>query len=114
MHLPTLVERLNNPNITDVEKIVRKTHLEFIQSLHTSDAMHLLSVSCGDGIWDYLSATCNPAIKKITATDIVDNPVRASDQALLTSVISWKFQKVIPESPLLLTMKVLTLSCTMM
>jgi 2-polyprenyl-3-methyl-5-hydroxy-6-metoxy-1,4-benzoquinol methylase len=100
MHLPTLVERLNNPHMTDIEKTVRKTHIEFIKSIKTSDTMHLLSVSCGDGIWDYLSAISNPAIKNITATDIVDNPVRSSDQAFLLSVVSWKFQKVMPESPL--------------
>lgn len=100
MKLPTMYERLNNKHMTQVEKIQRKTYQEIIKNIHVSDSMHLLSYSCGDGIWDYLSAISNPKIRKITATDIVPQPVRKSDEELIRSVVDWNFVQVKPDENL--------------
>lgn len=97
MNLPSIKERLYNKNISQLEIAQREAHIEIISSIHLSDDMHILSYSCGNGIWDYLSALYNPFIKKITATDIVPNPVRSDDQNLLNTLVKWEFIQVKPE-----------------
>ena len=56
-----------------------------------------LSVSCGDGTWDFLAVSANPNLRRIIATDVVDCPVSAEDVRLLQTKTAWSFQKVPPD-----------------
>lgn len=56
-----------------------------------------MSVSCGDGTWDFLAFTSNPNLQKIMATDVVDCLVKEEDIKLLNNKAAWSFQKVGPE-----------------
>lgn len=62
-------------------------------NLHNAKA---LSVSCGDGIWDYLSLSWHTGVSAITATDVVECPVKSGDVELLRSLGEWSFQQVVP------------------
>jgi len=60
-----------------------------------------LSVSTGDGLSDYLVfSNSGGAIKKIVATDIVDNPVDKESVEILKKLGDWEFKKVEAEKPL--------------
>lgn len=59
-----------------------------------------LSVSCGDGVWDFLAISGNPDIEKIIATDVVDCSVSEEDIRLLNTRAAWSFQKVAPDAAL--------------
>jgi ubiquinone/menaquinone biosynthesis C-methylase UbiE len=56
-----------------------------------------LSVSTGNGIWDYIFFKNFSSIKKIVATDVVEGAVKKSDQTLLRSLGTWEFRKVEPD-----------------
>lgn len=92
MHLPSIAERLNNPKLSKIEECQRKVFCDIVGGLTVND--EVLSVSCGDGIWDYLLFLNNQSIKKILATDVVPCPVKEEDQQLLNTMGTWKFQKV--------------------
>lgn len=99
----SLKERLYNPKILGVEQTQRRVFTRAVESLKFSeDLKHgtALSVSTGDGIWDYLVFTNNCHIKRIIATDIVDNPVNPQDVSFLKSFGEWEFLKVMPETEL--------------
>jgi len=53
-----------------------------------------LSISCGDGIWDYLALINGTGINRIVATDIVQNPVKEEGIIALNNVGYWDFVKV--------------------
>lgn len=73
----------------------------FIEQLSRGgDNDHALSVSCGDGIWDYLALGNHTGIRKITATDIVRCPVQEQDVAMLKSLGDWNFTQVKPDTAL--------------
>jgi len=74
--------------------------IDIIKGLVLPTEATALSVSTGDGMWDYLTFQNNPSIKRIIATDIVNNPVKPSDEAFLRSKGGWEFVKVEPESGL--------------
>jgi len=57
-------------------------------------------VSVGNGIWDYLAFLHNKTIRKIVATDVIENPVRKNDVEILRRIGDWKFKRVIPEGKL--------------
>jgi ubiquinone/menaquinone biosynthesis C-methylase UbiE len=59
-----------------------------------------LSVSCGDGTWDYLAFAGNPAITRMIATDVVDCQVNEDDIHLLNNNGQWSFLWVAPDSEL--------------
>jgi ubiquinone/menaquinone biosynthesis C-methylase UbiE len=60
-----------------------------------------LSVSTGDGLSDYfVFSNTKGTVKKIIATDIVDNPVDKEGQKLLKKLGDWEFKKVGAEKPL--------------
>lgn len=59
-----------------------------------------LSVSCGDGIWDYLALSSNTGVSAITATDVVECPVKSGDVELLRSLGEWSFQQILPDAAL--------------
>jgi len=59
-----------------------------------------LSVSCGDGTWDFLALSHNQHLARLIATDVVDCPVSEDDIKLLNTKGSWSFQKVAPDTVL--------------
>lgn len=93
--LMTIQDRLSNPNLSKLERAQRKVFIDIVTNLKAKEGL-ALSVSCGDGIWDYLVSQNNQHIKKIIATDIVDCPVSEGDHALLKSCSDWHFVKVNP------------------
>lgn len=75
----------------------RPQYLAFVQAisqLALPGGATGLSVSCGDGAWDFLAISNNRNLKKIIATDIVDCPVSEEDIKLLNTKAVWSFQKV--------------------
>jgi len=75
-NLKTFSERLNC-TVSRVEILQRQTFNQFIRHNKKSNS-HGLSISCGDGIWDYLALKGGVSI--IDATDIVANPVSHDEQ----------------------------------
>ncbi len=101
MHLKSIIERLDDPKLSRVEFVQRVAHIDLIKKVKpTSNNLKMLSFSCGDGIWDMLSAKNNLKIKTIIATDIVDNPVKLDDQKLIKEYADWSFKKLIPDAGL--------------
>lgn len=100
LHINSLFERLDESKISMVERLQRYAFLEWIKDLKISKNSIGLSVSVGNGIWDYLVFLHNKNIKKIIATDIIDNPVKKNDIGILRKVGKWEFKKVTPEEKL--------------
>ncbi len=96
MHLRSLEERLDtSKRLSQLDNFI-----DMVKELDFPDNSLALSVSVGDGIWDYLMLKNNRSIKKIIATDIIDNPVKPSDQLLLKAKGEWEFVKIQSESRL--------------
>ena len=94
MNLPTIEERLDNPNLSKVEKSQREAFCGIVRHLNIGKDGSSLSVSCGDGTWDYLLFKNNKHVKEIVATDIVPCPVSSDDRELLQNLGKWDFVKV--------------------
>lgn len=90
-NLLSITERLKNPKVSKLEKLVR---IEFIDVVKNLNINKVLSISCGDGTWEYLVFHHAKSIKEIIATDIVECPVSKSDQLLLKDLGNWSFTKV--------------------
>ena len=88
--MPTLSQRLNNPKISYFEIQQRKHFIRKLKSFKLNNAK-ALSVSCGDGIWDYLALKNETGIDKIIATDIVENPVSKEEVSKLRDNGCWDF-----------------------
>jgi len=71
-----------------------------MRSLPLKAKTKALSVSVGDGVWDYLTFQSAPSVQEIVATDIVDNPLSKENEKLLQIEGKWSFVKVKPEKPL--------------
>lgn len=102
-YLMSLKERLYNPKVSKVEQVQREVFMRVVKSidfLEDSKQVIALSISTGDGMWDYLVFINNNKIKKIIATDIVDNPVNSQGMSFLKSCGEWEFVKVEPEAKL--------------
>ena len=99
-HLYSILERLNNPKLSKVEVGQRQAFLSLLADAHFGAKSRVLSVSCGEGIWDYLVLNGGFGIASIDATDIVSCPVSLSDQKLLESKGDWHFHQVQTDSPL--------------
>jgi 2-polyprenyl-3-methyl-5-hydroxy-6-metoxy-1,4-benzoquinol methylase len=99
-HLSSILERLNNPKLSKFEASQRQAFHGFLADAHFGAKSRALSVSCGDGIWDYLVLNGDFGIASIDATDIVSCPVSLSDQKLLESKGDWHFHQVQADSPL--------------
>lgn len=99
-HLPSLLDRLNNPKISKIEIGQRQIFSRLIADTRLRQESKALSVSCGDGIWDYLALQGNFGLGAIDATDIVECPVKPSDQQLLRTHGAWRFHRVQPDSRL--------------
>lgn len=100
MHLKSLQERIQNVQFSRLEATQRECFISIMTSSQLPNNSSALSVSVGDGIWDYLIFRNNKRITKIIATDIVDNPVAKEDVALLRAYGYWDFIKVAPEKKL--------------
>jgi ubiquinone/menaquinone biosynthesis C-methylase UbiE len=96
-HLLSLKNRLNNSQISKVEISQRDCFCEWIEKTLLPANSKALSVSTGDGMWDYFTFASNKAVARIVATDIVKNPVRAEDMQLLKAKGSWEFVRVTPD-----------------
>ena len=94
-----MMERLNNSQ-SKLGLAQCKAFINIIKNLDNSNLANALSVSTGDGIWDYLVFDNNQRVKKITATDIVDDPVDSKSKSLLKEKGQWQFVKVQPEARL--------------
>ncbi|MFA6434467.1 MAG: class I SAM-dependent methyltransferase [Elusimicrobiales bacterium] len=100
MHLNSIKNRLSNRIISKVEIVQRDCFCEWVKQLPLSSKSVALSVSTGDGIWDYFTFLNNKAVHRIVATDIVENPVKPEDKKLLKTCGEWEFVKVKPDAPL--------------
>jgi len=97
--LPSIMERLENPKLSVVERLQREAFLDVLKSMNFRQA-NGLSVSCGDGIWDYLALSSPIGISAITATDVVNCPVNRLDIELLKASGKWDYVQVVPDSHL--------------
>ena len=68
----------------------------FLEKIKNDTPKEVLSVSVGNGVWDYLILKKFPQAK-IIATDIVDCPVEKNDLQLLKKTRRWEFVKVEPD-----------------
>jgi len=99
-NLKSITNRINDECTSRVEFVQRNAFLEVLEKLDLPANSDALSVSTGDGSWDYLVLSKISKITKITATDIVNNPVKPEDQKLLTTDGDWSFVQVKPDEPL--------------
>jgi len=99
MELASINERLSNSKISKMEKGIYQIFPELLKSF-VLDKASVLSLSCGDGIWEYLALKEGISTSKIIATDIVDCPVSEADQSLLCSYTDWSFRKLVLDSVL--------------
>jgi ubiquinone/menaquinone biosynthesis C-methylase UbiE len=99
MHLVSIEKRLNNPRVSKLELGMRQAFCAIIKERNFKNA-EALSVSCGEGVWDYLVLKEKAVISKIIATDIVDCPVLGRDIDMLNSLGAWRFVKVAPDAEL--------------
>lgn len=97
-HLDSIDRRAWNASKT--EQAIRKGFAAMLERIPAQSALRALSVSCGDGSWDYLVARSGKPIADIVATDIVDCPVSDDDRQTLERLCQWSFVKVEPERPL--------------
>lgn len=100
MHLNSFKNRLDNPKISAVEISQRDCFVNWLKEINLTKNNTVLSVSVGDGIWDYLTFLHNKSITKIIATDIIENPVTEDGIALLRNIGQWEYRKVLAEKPL--------------
>jgi ubiquinone/menaquinone biosynthesis C-methylase UbiE len=98
-HLNSLKDRRDN-KISAVESSQRDCFIKLLKKIELPEESLALSVSVGDGIWDYFSFLNNKNIKKIIATDIVDNPVSQESISMLKNEGEWEFVKVLADKPL--------------
>jgi len=98
-HLKTIDDRLNNPKLSKLEKTQRKVFIDIVKKLPLDNGK-VLSLSCGNGVWDYLLCENNSSVNEMTATDIVNCPVSIEDQGMLKEYCDWNFVKVKPSERL--------------
>jgi 2-polyprenyl-3-methyl-5-hydroxy-6-metoxy-1,4-benzoquinol methylase len=86
-----------------IETSVREHFIDLLDK-ESFKSKNVLSVSCGDGVWDHIffskSNNCT-----IVATDIVSNPVSVKDIKMLKKNGKWSFKKVLPDKQLPFTDK---------
>jgi ubiquinone/menaquinone biosynthesis C-methylase UbiE len=75
-------------------------YIEFLKAIQIDKPLKVLSISCGDGYFDWITFQHLKNTKKIVATDIVNCPVNPKDVELLRSFGEWDFTKLVPEDPL--------------
>jgi len=96
--LTGIIDRYNSDKHLPVAQ--RKSFTDFLEGIKLNSKSKVLSISTGDGIWDYIILSRYKNITTLIATDIVDNPVKKADIKLLKSLGNWKFEKIKPETAL--------------
>lgn len=97
-NLDSILQRLDTTDTLDECK--RKVFLRILREIYIDNRAKALSISVGNGIWDYLCFVNRKDIVEITATDIVDCPVKEEDVKLLNGLGEWNFVKVKSEEAL--------------
>jgi len=101
-----IIKRLKDSTKWKLEILLRESlQIEFKKLFSNKSKVNVLSVSTGDGSWDYQLLRDNKNINKIVATDVIDFGFTKEDEELLTKVGNWEFIKVNPEEPILLKEK---------
>jgi ubiquinone/menaquinone biosynthesis C-methylase UbiE len=101
--MPNLLPIRDRLALRQINKYGNTVHTvfdNFVSNLDLPDKSTAISVSTGDGVWDYTVFKLQPKVKRILATDIVNNPVISSDQKLIKELGEWSFTKVKPEKSL--------------
>ncbi len=89
-NLPTIHQRLNNKNTFEI--LIRKEFIDVLKKKKIKNA-NGLSVSCGDGVWDYIALKNKNNFKRLIATDVIKRcPVKKKDVKLLKSFTDWKYK----------------------
>jgi ubiquinone/menaquinone biosynthesis C-methylase UbiE len=94
-HRPSLfsiAERLAREG--QIGKSQRQAFIESIQAYKLPTNATCLSVSVGDGVWDYVALQNFKSISKMVATDVVDCPVSDTDKESLKKLGNWEFKKI--------------------
>lgn len=92
--LMSIAEQYSRPS-SQIESCQREVFPNMVKDFGFKD-ITALSVSTGNGIWDYILFK-NFSASKIVATDIVEEAVKKSDQILLRFLGTWEFLKVEPD-----------------
>ena len=99
-HLQTISDRLRNRKISKIEIYQRQVFERLLKDAAFLLNSRALSVSCGDGVWDYIALKGAFNLSFIEATDIVSCPVNRADQDQLQNLGHWNFNQVLKEAPL--------------
>ena len=101
--LASIMNRLVSESTAQVELRMREHFIESLKGLKTlglSPSSRVLSISTGDGIWDYLTLKTLGNEINLVATDVVSNPVKKDDQILLQKLGKWSFVQVAADGAL--------------
>lgn len=96
--LKSILQRINDSDQAEIDQ--RKDFVDLLRMIKIAKRAKALSVSAGDGVWDYLVTKYNKNINHIISTDIVSCPVRGNDIKMLMRSVDWKFIKLKPETEL--------------
>ena len=100
-HLTSINDRIEKAG--KVENAVRSAFVNRLKCVEFPPppyALKILSVSAGNGVWDFCAINAIPNQCEVTATDIVDCPISLEDQDFLKSNCKWQFSKVEAEKSL--------------
>jgi len=101
-----ILKRLRDSSRWKLEILLRNSFQKEYENLFSKKSkVNILSVSTGDGSWDYQLLRDNKNINKIVATDIIDFGFTEEDSKILKKEGNWEFIKVNPEKPILLKEK---------
>lgn len=99
-HLSSIMDRLNGEMTRGVPRAQMNGYIKLLKSVKLPSEAKVLSVSCGDGMFDYLTMKNLPGKISISATDIVDCPVKEEDINLMRKMGEWNFTRVKAEESL--------------
>lgn len=104
--ISNIIKRLNNSKNIKLELLLRNSfQMEYENLFPKLSKINVLSVSTGDGSWDYQLMRDNTNVNKIVATDVIDFGFTPDDERILKEMGNWKFIKVNPEEPIILSEK---------
>lgn len=96
--LMSIKDRLEAKSISKIELLQRKSFIQEVNKIPTQEGK-ALSVSCGNGLWDYL-VLASGRFERVVATDIVKCPVAPDDVSMLQKLGKWEFCQVEPDREL--------------
>ncbi|MEI6532789.1 MAG: methyltransferase domain-containing protein [Candidatus Roizmanbacteria bacterium] len=92
--LPTILETNTFYSWMRCGTAYQNIFVKILKTIKLKKNSHALSVSTGNGFWDYISFKHEKYIANITATDIVKCPVNKKDQYMLQTMGNWKYTQV--------------------